>query len=103
MASHSKSSYFDLYLAVSLQNGVLNWLQTWIGMFLNRLTVSSDSSYPFREGCKPAKQERRRRRIEEDGEMGVFYNLSKILKLMPFILIIDGTFKGCHRKFLIKV
>ena len=23
--------------------------------------------------------------------MGIFYNLSKIMKLMPFILIIDGT------------
>ena len=27
---------------------------------------------------------------EEDGEMGIFCNLSK-MKLMPFILIIDGT------------
>ena len=36
----SKSSYFGLYLVVALRNGVLKWLQTWIGMFIK--TVSSD-------------------------------------------------------------
>ena len=30
---------------------------------------------------------------EKDGEMGIFYNLSKIMKLMPFILIIDEITK----------
>ena len=34
---------------------------------------------------------------EEEGEMGIFYNLSKIMKLVPFILIIDGTPKQ-HKK-----
>ena len=29
--------------------------------------------------------------------MGIFHNLSKILKLVPFILIIDGTFKKHYR------
>ena len=28
---------------------------------------------------------------EENGEMGIFYNPSKIMKLVLFILIIDGT------------
>ena len=36
-------------------------------------------------------------------EMGIlnFYNPSKLMKLMQFILIIDGTSKqkGCHIKF----
>ena len=34
---------------------------------------------------------------EENGEMGIFYNLSKIMKLMRFILIIDGTSKQHDR------
>ena len=33
----------------------------------------------------------RNKKKEEDGEMGIFYNPSKIMKLVPFILIIDGT------------
>ena len=34
---------------------------------------------------------------EEDGEIGIFYNPSKIMKLVPFILIIDGTSKQHKR------
>ena len=30
---------------------------------------------------------------EEDGAMGIFYNPSKIMKFVLFILIIDGTSK----------
>ena len=39
---------------------------------------------------------------EEDGEMGIFYNLSKIIKLVLFILIIDGTSKQ-HKRMAQKV
>ena len=41
--------------------------------------------------------------------MGIFYNLSKVTKLMSFILKVDRTStyvsntKGCHRKIFIKV
>ena len=34
---------------------------------------------------------------EEGGEMGIFYTPSKIMKLMPFILIINGTSKQHKR------
>ena len=37
----------------------------------------------FCEGCRPAKQ-------EEEEERRIFYNPSKIMKLVPFILINDG-------------
>ena len=39
---------------------------------------------------------------EEDGEMGIFYNPSKIIKLVLFILIIDGTSKQ-HKRMAQKV
>ena len=39
---------------------------------------------------------------EEDGEMGIFYNLSKIMKLVLFILIMDGTSKQ-HKRMAQKV
>ena len=39
---------------------------------------------------------------EEDGEMGIFYNPSKIMKLVLFILIIDGTSKQ-HKRMAQKV
>ena len=39
---------------------------------------------------------------EEDGEMGIFYNSSKIMKLVLFILIIDGTSKQ-HKRMAQKV
>ena len=39
---------------------------------------------------------------EEDGEMGIFYNPSKIMKLVLFILIIDGTSKD-HKRMEQKV
>ena len=35
--------------------------------------------------------------VEQDGEMCMFYNPSKIMKLVPFILIIGGTSKQ-HKK-----
>ena len=38
-------------------------------------------------------EERRKKKEEDDGEMGIFYNPSKIMKLMSFILIIDETSK----------
>ena len=53
----------------------------------------------FCEGCRPAKEEEEEEEgegegeEEEEGEMGIFYNLSKIMKLVLFILIIDGTSK----------
>ena len=50
----------------------------------------------FCEGCRPAKQQEEEEE-EEDGEMGIFYNLSKIMKLVLFILIIDGTSKEYKR------
>ena len=39
---------------------------------------------------------RNKKKEEEDGEMGIFYNPSKIMKLV-FILIIDGTSKQLKR------
>ena len=39
---------------------------------------------------------------EEDGEMGIFYNPSKIMKLVLCILIIDGTSKQ-HKRMAQKV
>ena len=39
---------------------------------------------------------------EEDGEMGIFYNPSKIMKLVLFILIIDRTSKQ-HKRMAQKV
>ena len=39
---------------------------------------------------------------EKDGEMGIFYNPSKIVKLVLFILIIDGTSKQ-HKRMTQKV
>ena len=36
-------------------------------------------------------QNKKKEEEEEDGEMGILYNPSKIMKLVPFILIIDGT------------
>ena len=45
--------------------------------------------YLFCESCRPAKQEERRIRWRN----GQFYNSSKIMKLMPFISITDGTSK----------
>ena len=39
---------------------------------------------------------------EEDGEMDIFYNQSKIMKLMLFISIIDGTSKQ-HKRMAQKV
>ena len=36
--------------------------------------------------CRPMKQ-------EYDGEMGILYTLSKIIKLIPFLLIIGGASK----------
>ena len=41
---------------------------------------------------------------EEDEEMGIFYNPSKIINFMPFILIIDETSNNTKdRKLFIKV
>ena len=48
------------------------------------------------------KEERRKKKEEEDGEMGIFYNPSKIMKLVLFILIIDGTSKQ-HKRMAQKV
>ena len=45
---------------------------------------------------------RNKKKEEEDGEMGIFYNLSKIMKLVLFILIIDGTSKE-HKRMAQKV
>ena len=58
----------------------------------------------FCEGCRPAKQEEEEEKEEEeeDGEMVIFYNLSKIMKLVLFILIIDGTSKE-HKRMEQKV
>ena len=42
-------------------------------------------------------EEREREEEEEKGEMGIFYNPSKIMKLVPFILIIGGTTKQHKR------
>ena len=53
--------------------------------FKNHLTVSSDNT------CSVKAVDLRSKKKEEDGEMGIFYNPSKIIKLVPFILIIDGT------------
>ena len=39
---------------------------------------------------------------DDDKEMGTFYNLSKIIKLVPFILIFDGTSKQ-HKRMPQKV
>ena len=39
---------------------------------------------------------------EYDGEMGIFYNPSKIMKLVLFILIINGTSKQ-HKRMAQKV
>ena len=39
------------------------------------------------------KEEEEEEEEEEDGEMGIFYNQSKLFKLMQFILIIVGTSK----------
>ena len=39
------------------------------------------------------KKKKKEEEVKEDGEMGIFYNPSKIMKLVPFILIIDGTSK----------
>ena len=36
-------------------------------------------------------QNKKKEKEEEDGEMGIFYNPSKIMKLVPFTLIIDRT------------
>ena len=55
----------------------------------------------FCEGCRPSKQEEEEEE-EEDGEMGIFYNLSKIMKLVLFILTIDGTSKE-HKRMEQKV
>ena len=44
----------------------------------------------------------RNNKKEEDGEMGIFYNLSKIMKLVLFILIIGGTSKQ-HKSMAQKV
>ena len=56
---------------------------------------------------KKKKEEGRRRRKkkkeeEYDGEMGIFYNPSKIMKLVLFILIIDGISKQ-HKRMAQKV
>ena len=40
---------------------------------------------------------------EEDGEMGIFYNPSKIFKLVQLILINVGTSKKMLQKVLIEV
>ena len=45
---------------------------------------------------------RNKKKEEEDGEMGIFYNPSKIMKLVVFILIIDGTSKQ-HKRMAQKV
>ena len=45
---------------------------------------------------------RNKKKEEEDGEMGIFYNLSRIMKLVLFILIIDGTSKQ-HKRMAQKV
>ena len=45
---------------------------------------------------------RNKKKEEEDGEMGIFYNPSKIMKLVLFILIIDGTSKQ-HKRMAQKV
>ena len=90
MASCSKSRYFGLYLVVALQNGVVKWSQTWIGMFLNRLTISSDSTRSVKAVDPRNKKDKEE---EEVGEMGIFYNQSKLFKLVQFILIIVGTSK----------
>ena len=45
----------------------------------------------FCEGYRPKKKKEEEEEEEEDGEMGILYNLSKIMKLVSFILIIDGT------------
>ena len=39
----------------------------------------------------------RNKKKEEDGEMGIFYNPLKIMKVVLFILIIDGTSKQRKR------
>ena len=45
---------------------------------------------------------KKKKEEEEDGEMGIFYNPSKIMKLVLFILIIDGTSKQ-HKRMAQKV
>ena len=45
---------------------------------------------------------RNKKKEEEDGKMGIFYNPSKIMKLVLFILIIDGTSKQ-HKRMTQKV
>ena len=45
---------------------------------------------------------RNKKKEEEDGEMGIFYNPSKIMKLVLFILIIHGTSKQ-HKRMAQKV
>ena len=47
-------------------------------------------------------QNKKKEEEEEDGEMGIFYNPSKIMKLVLFILIIDGTSKQ-HKRMAQKV
>ena len=51
------------------------------------LTVSSDSTYSVKA------VDQRNKKEEEEGEMGIYYNSSKIFKLVLFILIIVGTSK----------
>ena len=68
MASQSKSSCFRPYLVFALQTQLLNSHRVGLVYFKDCLTVSSDSD--FFEGFRTAKQ-------EEEGEMGIFYNLSE--------------------------
>ena len=50
----------------------------------------------------PQNKKKKQEEEEEDGEMGIFYNPSKILKLVLFILIINGKSKQ-HKRMAQKV
>ena len=54
------------------------------------LTLSSDIPCSVK-AVDP--RNKKKKEDEYDGEMGIFYNPSKIMKLVLFIIIIDGTSK----------
>ena len=75
MASQSISCYFSLYLVVALQNEVLEWSQTWIGMFQNHLTVSSDNTHSVKAGNLLNKKKKKKKKMEKWAYFTISQNL----------------------------
>ena len=92
MASRWKAAILAYILYLPYKTDFKNNRRPGKEYFKYPLTVSNDILCSVK-----AVDPRNKKKEEQDGEISIFYNPSKVIKLVLFILIIDGTSKQHKR------